>query len=275
MGSSRKGAAVLALVCAASFVAAGRSQTGGATSGPARAASQKPAADKTTLVPADKGFTMAQLAALRGRGSQRVYAGTARTTLGMPCGGICAGQLYVLGDGALGCWQIDGRLYATGYGSENYRTFRPEQPIAQGFALAVRDAAGQVTRATLDESGYDAIEFVGEYPRALIRYRNRASAVREVPPVVVDLEVFSPFVPLDARNSAWPATVLHFTLSNPSDQALTVALGGWLENMVFGEQADPIGLRRRNAVVPADSRDLTAVVMDAIEERLPAPGSGQ
>ncbi len=230
------------------------------------------------LVPTDKGFSPAQLAGLRARGEQRVYVGAARTTIGMPCGGICAGQLYVLGDGTLGGWEIDGSRYFSGTGPTSYRTYRPPQPIAQGFALAVRERDGRVTRATLDDAGYDAIEFVGEYPRALVRYRaaegttgSRDQGLEKGtrPPVHVDLEVFSPFVPLSAKDSAWPATVLRFTVANPTDQELDVALGGWLENMVCRERTSTITIRRRNQAVTGNG--LTTILMDVVERQPPVP----
>ena len=219
------------------------------------------------LVPADKGVSKAQIVELRQRGRQRAYRGDARTTIGMPCGGICAGQLYVLGDGTLGCWAIDGNTYFNGVGQTSYDTYRPARPVAQGFAIAVRDGEGSVRRATLDDAGYDAIEFVGEYPRALIRYRAKD---KPVPPVEVDLEVFSPFVPLSARDSAWPATVLRFSVKNTSDVPAEVALGGWLENHVFADQTSPLTIRRRNRAV--GDNGVTTVLMDAVERRPPPPG---
>ena len=222
--------------------------------------------DRAHLVPTDKGISAAQLAELRRRGEQLVYTGAARTTIGMPCGGIAAGQLYVLGDGSLGCWQIDGDQYFSGVGHECYRTYRPAQPIAQGFALAVKDQKGSTSRATLDDDGYNAIEFVGEYPRALVRYR---SSSRPTPPVEVDLEVFSPFVPLNARDSAWPATVLRFSVRNRTNQTLEVALGGWLQNMVFAEHPRPLTFQRRSRTTLGDG--LTSVVLDAVETLPPTP----
>jgi len=222
------------------------------------------------LVPADKGLSSEQIAALLERGQQRVYIGDARTTLGMPCGGICAGQLYVLGDGTLGSWQIDGSSYFSDTGQTCYRTYRPARPIAQGFAVAMRGPDGRVTRATLDDAGYDAIEFVGEYPRALLKYRTTAGTTDGTrPPVNVDLGVFSPFVPLCAKDSAWPATVLRFTVANPTDQEFQVALGGWLENMVCRERTSDISIRRRNQSVGGDG--LTTILMDVIERKPPAP----
>jgi non-lysosomal glucosylceramidase len=236
------------------------------------AAEDPPPADAQPagLVPADKGLTPEQLAAWRARGTQRVYRGDQRKTLGMPCGGVCAGQLYVLGDGQLGSWEIDGRSYFAGTGPTSYRTERPPQPVAQGFALGVRVGNGPVTRTELSDAGYDAIEFIGEYPRALIRYRAHE---KQVPPVTVDLEVFSPFVPLDARASGWPATALQFTLRNTAAEPALVALGGWLENMVLRERASTVGSRRRNRLVAGD--DVTTILMDAIAFEPPTPPSPQ
>ena len=72
---------------------------------------------------------------MRRRGQRRVYRGAERFTIGMPIGGICAGQLYLLGDGTLGGWHIDGRHEFTGYGLHNYQAFRPPRELEQGFLL--------------------------------------------------------------------------------------------------------------------------------------------
>ncbi|MBU0637829.1 MAG: hypothetical protein KKB50_03115 [Planctomycetes bacterium] len=225
-----------------------------------------PTTQHAALIPARKGIGAADLATLYRRGTQRIYRGAARTTIGMPCGGIGAGQLYVLGDGTLGKWDIDGQRRFSGHGADSYRTYRPEQPIAQGFALGVVDSAGNATSLTLDDAGYDAIEFVGEYPVARIRYRSRAQAA---PPVHVDLEVFSPFIPLDARASAYPATVLRFTVANWSDGPVEVALGGWLENMAGREAPSSLTIKRRNRCVTEGG--LASVLMDVAERRPPQP----
>jgi uncharacterized protein (DUF608 family) len=214
-------------------------------------------------IPEDKGLTRQQRSVLLERGEQRVYTGAARATIGMPCGGIAAGQVYVLGDGTLGCFQIDGRTYFSGVGHDCYRTYRPARPLRQGFAIRVD---GGVWTATLDERGFDAIAFVGEYPRALVRYLDGVP----VAPVAVELEVFSPFVPLDARNSAWPATVLSFSVTNTTDRAVEVELAGWLENGVFGAHPRPLTFERRNRVMRGGG--VTSVFMDAVELERPDPG---
>ncbi len=221
------------------------------------------AADKH-LVPADKGVSPAELVALRQRGEQRIYRGEALYTIGMPCGGIGAGQLYVRGDGTLACWQVDGLSCFTGYGAECYRTYRPDSVIEQGFAIRTTDADGEQVVATLDQSAYDAIEFIGEYPRALIRYR---AADKTVPPVDVDLEVFSPFCPLEAADSGWPATVLRFSVTNPTEQNLKVALGGWLENFTCWNHGSTATLLRQNRRHVQGK--FNALIMETIERDFP------
>lgn len=218
------------------------------------------------LVPADKGVTPEALQALRQRGLQPVYSGAALATLGMPCGGIAAGQLYVRGDGTLACWQVDGGNYFSGVGHTSYRTCTPKSPVEQGFDLLVMDDERVVAATALSSAGYDALEFTGEYPRARIRYRARA---KRVPPLEVDLEVYSPFVPLNARDSAWPATVLHFTIRNASERPLNVELRGRLDNFVFPAIPDPLTFIRRDAAVIDGG--VSSLFMQAVEYRPPAP----
>ncbi|MBL8762672.1 MAG: hypothetical protein JNM07_00195 [Phycisphaerae bacterium] len=187
----------------------------------------------TGLIPADKGLTPALLAALKARGSRRAYRGRARLTIGMPIGGVCAGQVYLLGDGTLGEWQVDGRHRDTGYGSSSYRTQRPGRTLEQGFALRVEDPDGARTQAVLADveygGDYDRIEFIGEYPVAEVRYAGSAAAL---PPVEATLRAYSPFCPLSSADSSIPATVFRWTLRNPTARRLKVRLCGWLQNGV-------------------------------------------
>ena len=56
--------------------------------------------DPTHHVPTNKNLTAAWTQALW-QNERKVYTGNELTTIGMPCGGIAAGQLYVRGDGTL------------------------------------------------------------------------------------------------------------------------------------------------------------------------------
>jgi len=203
------------------------------------------------LIPADKGISAETLAALRERGERRVYRGRSRFALGMPIGGICAGQVYLLGDGTLGEWRVDGRHTNTGYGSECYLVREHRQNLRQGFALRTVDPAGATRTAIMADpsrgGAYDAVEFIGEYPVAEVRYLSSAPGAG-VPPVRATLRAYSPFCPLNARESATPCIVLRWTLENSSGSPLDVSFSGWLQNGVeMGDAADEGPVSRRNA----------------------------
>lgn len=227
------------------------------------------------LIPADKAVTPRQLREMRQRGERRIYKGEDRFSLGMPVGGICAGQVYVLGDGTLGGWHIDGRRNPTGYGRTNYQTKRAEQNLVQGFMLDVRAKDGRSWRAVLADvefgGDYDEIEFIGEYPIAEIRYKASEARSKDLPPVDVVMHAYSPFVPLNAAESSLPCTVVRFELTNRTDENLDYTLTGWLEN---GVQRDAIGKpgapEYKNESYA--HKGITSIVMSAIEPRGPALG---
>ena len=129
----------------------------------------------------------------------------------MPVGGICAGQLYLGGDGKLWHWDIFNQTLGTG--DDHYaHPPKPASPLEQGFAVRVaakgKDTSEKPQVRPLDRSGFAEVTFRGEYPIGPVEYRDPAC------PVTVSLEAFSPFIPLDAENSSLPATVLNFTVKN-------------------------------------------------------------
>ncbi len=170
------------------------------------------------------------------KGSRRAYQGPELHTIGMPCGGIGAGQLYVRGDGTLARWLVFGQHFSTHWGKlqdgkkreYGYHTYRPKSELLQGFALQVNCFGKEPEVFTLSEKDFDDIHFIGEYPIAEIHYRSKSKPL----PVKVKLEVFMPWIPLSPRQSSYPATVMRFTLENTTDQILEVNLAGWLENGV-------------------------------------------
>jgi len=78
----------------------------------------------------------------------------------------------------------------------------------------------------LDRTGFDNITFRGQYPIGYVQYRDDAL------PVAVDLEAFSPFIPLNYDDSSLPATVMRFTVKNTGNEKIEVDIAGWLENAV-------------------------------------------
>jgi len=223
--------------------------------------------DASHLVPTDKGLDAAWQKSLYDT-ARRPFTGNDLSTIGMPCGGIAAGQLYVRGDGTLAGWWIANNAYNTGYGVKNltkfptalgpwkvcYQSYEPVSYIDQGFTIRVDGASAR----RLDKTGFDAIAFTGEYPVATVQYKDKSHPL----PVDVQLQVYSPFIPLDARESATPATVLQYTLVNSSAVARSVRLEGRLQNMVGLDLKGKVRGMSHNRVVK--DTGLTAVYMDLL-----------
>jgi len=209
---------------------------------------------------------------------RKAYKGDELLTIGMPCGGIAAGQLYVRGDGTLANWWIANNAYNTGYGVDSlthfntalgpwtvcYKTFRPASYIDQGFAITVTQN-GKKQTAKLNKDDFDDISFIGEYPIARIKYANKKDTL----PVQVSAEVFSPFIPMNARESATPATILKYTIRNTSSQSVSATLSGWLQNLVCLEIANEINANSRNRIVKRNG--ITSLVMDIVPDKPLAP----
>lgn len=216
------------------------------------------------LVPADKGLSKQTIEQIYNRGEREVYAGKDLETIGMPVGGIGAGQLYLRGDGTLACWQIFNRHVFSGYGSQNYRTYRPDSPVDSGFAVNLELDGNKSESRPLD-GNFRRVEFAGEYPIGLVRYK------ADDFPIEIEMEAFSPFIPLNARDSALPATIFHLTLKNTSDKTQRTGILGWLENAVFFDSAKAVHALRRSRLVNENGR--TLIVHTA--ERAPAPDQAE
>jgi uncharacterized protein (DUF608 family) len=228
-------------------------------------------------VPADKHLTPERVRALFARGERKVFRGNELRTIGMPCGGVAAGQLYVRGDGTLAYWWIANNAHNSavfwtiptdlGDYPAGYSTFRPPSPIAQGFAVRAVPATGtaQVAVRQLALSDFDQTGFIGEYPVATILYESG-----EPFPVEVTGQVFSPYIPLNSRDSAMPLTYLRYTIKNTRHVPMKVTLAGWLQNPVLQDVRATMHAMSRNRAVTAGGR--ASVLMDAIApQRAPEP----
>ena len=216
------------------------------------------------FVPADKRLLPEWVASLTAKGTRQVYRGKELNLIGMPVGGIAAGQLYLCSDGSLGCWKIFNQRYFSGIGRDNYRPQMPDRAVEQGFALIV-EGVGQITARRLDRCGFPSVEFIGEYPIGFVRY------AEDDCPVQVQLEAFSPFIPLNAKDSALPVTVLQYTVRNTGGRPVRAALLGWLANAVGFHSVPEYGLEalHRNRIVQADGRKMAVHTAEAVPT---APG---
>lgn len=197
-----------------------------------------------SLVPAEKKLAPAWLRSLFQRGEPRGCSGQALSMIGMPVGGIGTGQLYLSGDGRLWFfalnpqWRVNtGSSPDDGYAkpiSANVRS-----PVRQGFVLRV--GAGDVGRVwSLDRAGFPETSFSSRYPIGHVSYRTADC------PVEASLEAFTPYIPLNLRDSSFPATILSFTVRNVSDRDQEVALSGWIENAICNSAKDQAAGIRTN-----------------------------
>jgi len=232
--------------------------------------SLQPDSDPLHEVPADKALPPEWYASLYEHGQTTVYSGRELETIGMPIGGIAAGQLYLLGDGRLGCWQIFNRHINSGYGRDSYKYRTPDSPLDQGFAVDVRYLDASDDAMSFEADGglwllnreyFPDVTFTGEYPIGRVRYTDDGC------PVDIEMEAFSPFIPLNAEDSALPATVFHITVKNTSDRPVSAKLYGWLENAVFHHSGKEINAHRRSRIVREGDRLLVVHTgMDIPEE---------
>ncbi len=204
----------------------------------AGAAAAISASELSHIVPANKALPRGWVRNLFLRGKPERFRGRDLTYIGMPVGGIGAGQLYLCGDGALGCWEIFNQYTFRGTGGKNYDPIPPSKPVDQGLAVVIDAGTGFKVR-TLDARGFADVVFRGEYPIGTVEYADPDF------PLKVRLEAFSPFIPLNSPDSALPATILAVTLINPGGTAVRAGCIGWLENAVcLGAGKTEKGVRR-------------------------------
>ncbi|MCC7493146.1 MAG: hypothetical protein IT204_12390 [Fimbriimonadaceae bacterium] len=217
-GLERRGFLTLAALGTAAALLPGR-----AMAGPFEAA------DFEKYVPADKKLDREWVKSLLARGERTWYRGPELQRIGLPVGGICAGQLYLGGDGRLWHWDLWNRRHETN-GSHYANPLQPSPVVQQGLALLVTQADRTEVRP-LDASGWADVRFAGEYPLGLVEYRDPAC------PLTARLEAYSPFIPLRVADSSYPATLLEVTVTNTSAAAVTAELAGWLQNLVCVDTA--------------------------------------
>ena len=188
-----------------------------------------------TLVPVNKKLDSSWIYSLTERGNPEVCTGAKLRYIGMPIGGLFSGQLYIGGWGQLWNWDIFNDYVFTGW-SGHYGPLKPSSPLQQSFSIILNGR-----EIPLDTIGFSNISFRGEYPMAFVDYKNNEL------PVKINLQAFSPFIPLQTDNSSLPITILNYTITNTSKQAITVGIKGTLENFVMNRERGALnGLRINN-----------------------------
>lgn len=216
------------------------------------------ATDFEKLVPADKKLSPDWVKSLFARGTPEVLRGGELKYVGMPVGGIGAGQLYLGGDGRLWHWDIFNQSDKTGAG-HYAKPPLPDSPLAQKFSVNI---GGKTF--PLDRDGFADVSFRGEYPIGVVEYADAAV------PVSVKLEAFSPFIPLNTDDSCLPATILQFTVRNASAAPLEAMISGTLENAVCLNHRQQEGILRNRVV---REPGVTSLLFSAEKEKGSTPAT--
>lgn len=216
--------------------------------------------DFERLVPVDKKLDPKWVAALTAKGEPEIYSGTDLEKIGMPVGGICAGQVYLGGDGRLWHWDVFNKPIATNE-AHYERPMARGAPLAQGFALEWQHL-GSIHRRMLGRRGLN-VHFRGEYPIGVIEYSSPDD------PIEIRMEGFSPFCPLQTDDSSLPATVMRFELKNRRDHPVHANLIGWLQNIIGSTEIDDQDFEPVNEV----RRTTSGTFLDLSAIPKPAGGS--
>ncbi len=233
------------------------------------------------LIPVDKQLSPDWIKSLTERGHPEVYSSLRDELkyIGMPVGGICAGQLYISGDGRLWLWDIfqsnykrEGPAEPTKWRLDQFsmgglyqkpRTSSKENnrfQVNSGFAIRYRQN-DQIKTYSLDSNGFEDISFRGEYPIAKITFTKKDL------PFSVKLQAYSPFIPLNVKDSGIPASIMSYELINNSEHKLNLDIGGWLENKVCPEIKD-VEFKRSNTIFRSENK--STVLMTASGDGLKA-----
>lgn len=154
------------------------------------------------------------------KGQTKIYENKNLEAIDFHLGSIGGGNIRLNGKGQMHRWQIFNNMT---------ELFLPNS----FFAISSKQQNKKsVTRAlnTVGEGPFqkmDSLTFSGEFPFANYYFED------EKLPVEVEMEAYSPFIPLDVKNSVLPVVIFNFTIKNSSSKKQTVSL--------LQSQQNPIG----------------------------------
>ncbi|CAA6677549.1 MULTISPECIES: GH116 family glycosyl-hydrolase [unclassified Lentimonas] len=196
------------------------------------------AADFDKIIPADKKLSADWIKSLYARGKPMTVQVGKVDYIGMPINGIGTGQVYLSGDGQLWYWNLTAGKDKK-HNPKGDRYMKPDAvkaPEGQGFALQVNGKT-----YPLNSKGFSDVTFTNQYPMALVDYADAAC------PVNVQLEAYTPFIPLNRDESSYPVTVMRYTVTNHSSENQTLSLAGWIQNRWAGKNEPNISAYQQQA----------------------------
>ena len=165
-------------------------------------------------------------------GSQRRFAGPGATEVAFPIGGIGTGAISLGGRGNLRDFEIFGKpakgnvlpftffaLWAKPEGGESIAKVlegKIPPPYRSGFGEPQAQLQGLPR--------FESASFYGEYPVASLELSDDAV------PVKASLRAWNPLIPMNVKDSALPAAIFEWTISNTGTEPVEIALAVSITN---------------------------------------------
>ncbi len=154
---------------------------------------------------------------------------------GIPLGGLGTGSVELRSDGLFHEWQI---MNNSPWGS-GPKAEIPSDALFFGLQLNGEEKRSVVLASPRDLSGW----MMDPYAAAWLEHPTEVKSRMRFPftelefdlgtlPVKVSLEAFSPFIPLDAKNSGLPLAYLAFSIESRAKEPLPLTFFGCMANMV-------------------------------------------
>ncbi len=220
------------------------------------------------------------------------YEGKFLDKIAMPVGGIGTGDISVGGNGQWKDVEIMNKPGIGFYGSSSSK-------LAPCFMIYTKDASGKrkVKELTgpIPQSEYqgqqgsvapnngfprfESASFDAAYPFAMVNLEDSGM------PVSARLKVFNPFIPCDPVSSGIPVAIIRYEIKNKTDQPLTVAVAGSIDNFIgmdgslvefnsFDRTINPTGAKsNRNVYRQTESLSGISMVSDSVDKNAAAWGS--
>ncbi|MGC9053558.1 MAG: GH116 family glycosyl-hydrolase [Candidatus Hydrogenedens sp.] len=149
----------------------------------------------------------------------KVYKDENLKEIAFPLGGFGGGQIYIRGNGKLSPWEITNNFNSNANVSDAFFSIYTEDgEQSKAYILQLNPS--------LPGEGVNKIDFIGEFPFAKLIFGDFS------PDLDLSMECFSPFIPLDEKNSSLPVVFFTFTLKNYGTKNIRGSLAGTIPNIV-------------------------------------------
>ncbi|MHB0998920.1 MAG: GH116 family glycosyl-hydrolase [Armatimonadota bacterium] len=217
----------------------------------------------------------AQLASdeyLFSKGRTKVYRDEYLDAISLPVGGIGAGCIQINGKAERSAWQI-------------FNNFANVSLPNSFFAVRIsKEGEDPVIRALQTKSvasfpAMSKLSFKGEYPYGWYTFEDKSI------PVKISMETFSPFIPMDVKDSSIPCAIYNLRAENPNPYPVRVSFLAAQQNAVgytgdveidgsgyhgYGKNKNTVRIEKKSTVMhmtanqPADSKgygDMSLLVL--------------